>query len=137
MEAFLLLFSDNLMEALVLPPHVAYVWKVILGFGLYQPLYVWIIASLGAIIGTSLNWGLGKILLTCRQKEVIIWESDFIDKASALSEKYGAWLLLFCWVPVLGTVLTLAAGFLSVRFLPMLGLVTIGNAMYFASVVFG
>lgn len=136
-EALLFLFSDNLMDALILPPHAAYAWKVMLIFGSYPLSTIWGIATLGSVAGMVLNWGFGKILLTCRQKEIIIMESDLIDKSSVLFTRYGVWLLLFSWIPVIGTLTVIASGFLSVRFLPMLVLVSIAEAGYFAAKIFG
>ena len=135
-ELWVFLLSDTLLDVLLFPPHEAYVWKAMLGFGGYDIWKLSAFATVGAILGTVLNWGMGRALLACRQREIIMMESPRIDRASAFFQVYGVWLLVFCWVPVIGVVITLASGFLTVRFLPMLALVTLTNAAFYAYQIF-
>lgn len=137
LEAYSLLFADSLMEILVLPPHVAYVLKTMLGFGGYQTLWMFACVSGGVVAGSLINWLLGRLLINCRDKEWVIVETPKLDKAMAFCRKFLSWLLLLGWVPGLGGILMMVAGFSKVRFLPALLWVSIGTMGYYAWVVMG
>jgi membrane protein YqaA with SNARE-associated domain len=57
------------------------------------------------------------------------------DRAAGYFQRYGVWLLLLSWVPVVGDPLTLVAGSLRVRLLPFLLLVSTGKAARYGAIL--
>lgn len=134
-ELYSFLFADNLMGTLALPPHTAYVLRAMLGFGGYPPAQMLIFSSLGVVVGTLLNWLLGRMLITCRDKEWVIVDTPRLDKLRGFFRKYLAWSMAFTWVPGLGAVISLFAGFCKVRFWPALLFAGIGTTAYYAVLI--
>ena len=84
--------------------------------------------SLGALLtyfmGYSLNW---------KRKET---ESKH-PKARLFCQRYGAAALLLSWLPIVGDLLPLAAGWLKLAVLPSVFLIVIGKAMRYWVIVSG
>lgn len=114
-EAFSLLFADSFMGGVILPPHSPYVLKVMHGFGGYSPLLMLLCVGLGMVLAMTVNWLLGRALITCRDKEWVLVKTPRVDKCAAVFKQYLAWLLVLAWFPVLGPVLSVVAGFAKVR----------------------
>lgn len=136
LETYSLLFADNLMDALLLPPHTAYIFKVMLGFGGFSPWLMLICASFGAMLGMLANWLLGRMLITCRDKEWVIAETPKLDKWAANFRKYGAWLLLLSWLPGIGGLIALVAGFSKVKFWMALLFTGVGTVAYYMYIIY-
>jgi membrane protein YqaA with SNARE-associated domain len=84
-------------------------------------------ASLGNILGSVFNWLLGFYLFKYMHKKWFPFKENQINTASKRFYKFGAWSLLFTWVPIIGAPLTFVAGFLKVNFLVFLALVAVGK----------
>ncbi|AFL69566.1 YqaA family protein [Sulfurospirillum barnesii] len=66
-------------------------------------------ATLGNTLGSFLNYFLGKYATNfCLRKGYM--KEKHLSKATLLFEKYGAWSLLFAWLPLIGDPLTFVAG---------------------------
>ena len=85
------------------------------------------VASVGNVLGSLLNWYLGKYLQHFQQRRWFPVKPEQLDKASRWYLKYGKWSLLLSWVPIIGDPLTVIAGVLREPFLPFLLLVTIAK----------
>lgn len=86
-----------------------------------------IIATIGNVIGSLTNYGLGYWAgKTVIQRWLRMSESEFV-RAEERFKKYGIAALLFAWVPIIGDPLTVMAGILRIRMLWFLALVTIGK----------
>lgn len=94
-------------------------------------------ATLGNTAGAALNWALGRWLTHFAGRRWFPVSPAWIDRASGWFRRYGTWLLLFSWVPIVGDPLTMAAGLLRVRFAPFLLLVASGKAIRYAAVIGG
>jgi membrane protein YqaA with SNARE-associated domain len=71
----------------------------------------WIIlfASVGNILGSGLNYALGRVIERYRGRRWFSVSDAPLDKARAWYLKWGVWTLLFSWAP-LGDALTIVAG---------------------------
>jgi membrane protein YqaA with SNARE-associated domain len=55
-----------------------------------------------------------------------------LEAASGWFNRYGVWVLLLAWVPIIGDPLTVVAGLLRVRFWLFLMLVAVGKVARYA-----
>lgn len=71
----------------------------------------WIVlfASVGNILGSGLNYLLGRLIERFRGRRWFPVTEDQLDRARAWYLKWGVWSLLFSWAP-LGDALTIVAG---------------------------
>ncbi|WNY99920.1 YqaA family protein [Sulfurospirillum sp. 'SP'] len=74
-----------------------------------SPTLLLAIATLGNTLGSFVNYILGKYATDFALSKGYMKEKHLI-KASSLFEKYGAWSLLFSWLPIIGDPLTFVAG---------------------------
>ena len=84
-------------------------------------------ASLGNILGSVFNWLLGFYLFKYVNEKWFPFKESQINTASKRFNKFGAWSLLFAWVPIIGDPLTFVAGILRVNFFLFLVLVAFGK----------
>lgn len=74
-----------------------------------SPTLLLAIATLGNTLGSFINYILGKYATDFALSKGSMKEKHLI-KASSVFEKYGAWSLLFSWLPIIGDPLTFVAG---------------------------
>ncbi len=87
-----------------------------------HPVYLLIImATLGNTLGGLTNYLIGLWLPLKSQ------EKQSTQKALFFIQRYGLWALLFSWLPVIGDLLCLVAGWLKMRLLPVAVLIMIGK----------
>lgn len=87
------------------------------------------VATFGNTMGTLVNWGVGRYLLRWSDRSWFPFSQRQLARASERFNRYGAWSLLFSWIPIIGDPLTFAAGVLKVRFALFLPLVTVGKSL--------
>ena len=111
MSAYAGLFLTAFGAATLLPLQSE---AVLVGLLLTENYTVWLlllVASLGNVLGSSVNWWLGR--------HVSRWgpiagspQGKDLERAGSYYHRYGRWSLLLSWVPVIGDPLTLLAGVL-------------------------
>ena len=121
------LFLVALLSASILPLQSEAVLAGLLLSNNYPVGLLLIVASVGNVLGSLLNWYLGKYLQHFQQRRWFPVKPEQLDKASRWYLKYGKWSLLLSWVPIIGDPLTVIAGVLREPFLPFLLLVTIAK----------
>jgi len=124
---YISLFTISFLAATILPFSSELTLAGLITTSNYDNLLLLIVASLGNILGSVVNWILG---FYSRNLATIKWfpfKGDQIEKSSKWFNKLGKWSLLFSWVPIIGDPLTLAAGLLRVKFIEFIILVTIGK----------
>jgi membrane protein YqaA with SNARE-associated domain len=84
-------------------------------------------ASLGNIIGSVINWALGRSIERFGGRRWFPASPAQLDRASRWYQKYGRYSLLLSWVPVIGDPITLIAGVLREPLLPFLILVSVAK----------
>ncbi|NTJ63222.1 DedA family protein [Agrobacterium rhizogenes] len=93
----------------------------------YSALWLVITASLGNILGSVVNWMLGRGIERFRDRRWFPVGSDTLDHARGWYRRYGRWSLLASWVPVIGDPITVVAGVLREPLLTFLLFVTIAK----------
>ncbi|NQV84352.1 MAG: DedA family protein [Rhodospirillales bacterium] len=135
MEGYLALFVSALLAATILPFSSEAVLVGLLAAGRYDVVGLWVVASLGNVLGACINWWLGRFCLHWQEHRWFPVSKNQLDRASKWYSRTGVWSLLLAWVPVIGDPLTFAAGILKVDFRLFVLLVTIGKAGRYAAVV--
>ncbi|MNF38885.1 Inner membrane protein YqaA [compost metagenome] len=69
-----------------------------------------LIATTGNVLGSIVNWLLGRSIEHLRERRWFPMSPQQLDKAQRSYQRYGHWSLLLSWVPIIGDPLTLIAG---------------------------
>ena len=85
------------------------------------------VASLGNILGSVINWLIGRGVERFRDRKWFPVNEAQLERAQRQYNRFGYWSLLLAWVPVIGDPLTLVAGILREPLWRFLALVSIGK----------
>jgi membrane protein YqaA with SNARE-associated domain len=120
------LFLTALIAATILPmqSEAALVALILADYSL--PLLL-ISASVGNVLGSLVNWLLGRSIERFRDARWFPASAAAMARAEAWYRRYGRWSLLLSWAPIVGDPLTVVAGVLRERLWVFLTLVTIAK----------
>jgi membrane protein YqaA with SNARE-associated domain len=76
----------------------------------YSTELLFAVATLGNVLGSAVNWYLGRSVERFRNKRWFPVSQNTLENAQRSYLRYGHWTLLLSWVPVIGDPLTLVAG---------------------------
>lgn len=124
--AYLGLFGAALLAATIVPAQSEAVLFGLLVAGYPAPALV-AVASVGNVLGSCVNWLLGRLLIGVEDRPWFPIRREGIARAEAWYRRYGRWSLLLSWVPLVGDPLTVAAGLLREPFPVFLALVTVAK----------
>ena len=85
------------------------------------------VASIGNVLGSVVNWLLGRGIERFRDRRWFPVSAVALDRARGWYRRYGKWSLLMSWAPIIGDPLTVVAGVLREPFPIFLLLVTIAK----------
>jgi membrane protein YqaA with SNARE-associated domain len=120
------LFAAALIAATILPMQSEAALAAML-LGGHAPLAVVTVASVGNILGSVINWGLGRGITRYRDRRWFPASPAALARAEGWYRRWGKWSLLLAWVPVVGDPLTVMAGVLREPFGVFLALVTLAK----------
>lgn len=98
------------------------------------------VASLGNVLGSLVNWLLGRGIERFRYRRWFPVGPASLDRAQAWYQRYGKWSLLLSWMPVIGDPLTVVAGVLREPlpvFLAWVAVAKVGRYLVVAGVTLG
>ena len=121
------LFAAALVAATILPAQSELLLAGLLSAGQQNPWLLVAFASAGNVLGSIVNWGLGRFLIHLRHRRWFPLKPSVYERAVGWFDKYGLWSLLLAWVPVIGDPLTVVAGALRIDLLRFTVLVAIGK----------
>ncbi|MCA0400295.1 MAG: DedA family protein [Proteobacteria bacterium] len=124
------LFVAAFAAATILPAQSELVLAGLLLAGKYNDALLLLVASIGNVLGSLLNWALGRGVEHFRHRSWFPVSAADLDKAQAYYQRWGYWSLLASWVPLIGDPLTVAAGVMReplVRFLLLVSLAKTGR----------
>jgi membrane protein YqaA with SNARE-associated domain len=101
----------------------------------YSPALLLIVASIGNILGSVINWMLGRFIEHFRDRSWFPASPAALARAQRWYQRYGKWSLLLSWVPIIGDPLTLIAGVMREPLPVFLLLVTIAKVGRYIAVL--
>ncbi|MCW5728489.1 YqaA family protein [Parvibaculum sp.] len=129
LAAYAGLFLSAFVAATLLPMQSE---AVLVGLLMTETYPVWAlvaVASAGNILGSAVNWGLGRAFMHLDARPWFPVSAAKIEQASGWYRRYGRWSLLLSWMPIVGDPLTLVAGILREPFPTFLALVAIAKTL--------
>ena len=127
MIAYVALFLSALVAATILPMQSEAVLAALLVAGAHPASLLLIVATTGNVLGSLINWYLGRYLLHFKDRRWFPASDARLEHAQTWYRRYGRWSLLGSWLPIIGDPLTVAAGLMREPLAPFLVLVTIAK----------
>lgn len=121
------LFASSFLSATLLPGNSEVVLVAMLLSGVSQPWLLVLIATMGNSLGGLTNVILGRFF-PLREK------SRWQEKAVGWLKRYGAATLLLSWMPVIGDLLCLLAGWMRISWGSVLFFLCLGKALRYVLV---
>lgn len=134
------LFLSALIAATILPAQSEIVLAALLRSGEWSIWGLLFSASIGNVLGSLINYGLGRGAETFSDRPWFPASATALARAQRWYAKYGRWSLLLSWMPIVGDPLTVAAGLLREpiwRFLLLVTIAKVGRYAILAVVVLG
>lgn len=122
------MFFSALLAATIFPAQSEAVLLALTASGRYSLWVLFVVASIGNILGAVVNWWLGLGIERFHQHPWFPIREKALHRAQAWYHRYGKWSLLLSWMPIIGDPLTVAAGVMRERFPVFLGIVAIAKA---------
>ncbi len=119
------LFISSFLAATIIPVASEALLILMLSMG-YDPIISLTSATIGNTLGGWLNYMIGRMGNPYWLK-VFGATLERINKWKNTVNKYGSWMALFSWLPIIGDVLGIALGFFRVRILPTFLFIFIGK----------
>lgn len=122
---YFILFSTAFISATLFPlgSEALLIYDITQGHNIYLLLFF---ATFGNSLGSIVNYFLG-----LKGEEYLInkklLNEKYIIKAKTYFDKYGAWSILFSWLPIIGDPITFVAGILKYDFKKFLILVVVAK----------
>lgn len=128
------LFLAALIAATILPmqSEAALVGLLLAG---YSPGWLLLVASLGNVLGSAINWVLGRAIDRYGSRRWFPASGAALERAKRWYGRYGRWSLLLSWAPIVGDPLTVVAGVLGEKLPIFLLLVTIAKVGRYLAVI--
>lgn len=121
------LFTVAFIAATVLPMQSEAVLAGLLLGSPFSPAILITVASIGNVLGSIVNWLLGRGIDRFRDRRWFPASGAELDRATSWYQRYGKWTLLLSWVPIIGDPLTVIAGVLREPLLSFVILVAIAK----------
>lgn len=127
MIAYVALFLSALVAATILPMQSEAVLAGLLIAGAHPASVLLIVATTGNVLGSLINWYLGRYLLHFKDRRWFPASDAQLERARTWYRRYGRWSLLGSWLPVVGDPLTVVAGLMREPLAPFLLLVAVAK----------
>ncbi|CAH1661084.1 MULTISPECIES: YqaA family protein [unclassified Chelatococcus] len=130
--AYFGLFATALAAATIIPMQSEAVLVAML-MADYTPWLVIGVASVGNVLGSVINWLLGRGIERFSDRRWFPVKASALQRAQGWYQRYGRWSLLLSWMPIIGDPLTVVAGVLREPLPIFLALVTVAKVGRYAA----
>lgn len=121
------LFGAAFLAATILPAQSELLLVYLLRSGTHDWSLLLLVATIGNVLGSILNWFVGRWIEQFRGKRWFPVSTDVLERAEHWYSRWGKWSLLLSWAPVFGDALTIVAGMLRTSFIPFMALVLVAK----------
>ncbi|MBW7984570.1 YqaA family protein [Enterobacillus tribolii] len=121
------MFASSFLSATLLPGNSEIVLTVLLLAERFSPWLLVSVAVVGNVLGGMTNVVIGRLLPEIKHQRGLA-------PARRWLEKYGAPALLLSWVPVIGDLLCVLAGWMRLSWMPVVVYLTVGKALRYVVV---
>ena len=104
------LFLGNILAATIVPFSSDALYIAVLAAS-GQTVPCFIVATLGNWLGSLITYGMGRLGKWEWLEKWFKVKRETLEKQKRYVDRYGVWLSLIAWVPIIGDVLVLALGF--------------------------
>lgn len=132
LAGYLGLFFAAFGAATLLPMQSEAVLVGLLISGHYSLWVLLTIATAGNVLGSGVNWWLGRSVERFKDRRWFPVSPRHLEKARTHYQRWGHWSLLLSWVPIIGDPLTLVAGVMREPFWRFLLIVTVAKGARYA-----
>lgn len=129
MIAYAGLFASALVAATLLPMQSEAVLVALIVQGDHPVALLLIVATVGNVLGSLINWALGRFLLRFKHKRWFPASDTQLAHAQGWYQRYGRWSLLGSWLPIIGDPITVVAGIMREPLLSFVCLVTLAKGL--------
>jgi len=132
---YLSLFFVSFISATLFPmgSEAVLLYDLSLGYSLFL---LWLVATTGNTLGSLLNYWLGLKGEVFLEKRGYL-SGEKMQKAYRRFEKWGGWVLLLSWMPIIGDPLTFIAGVLRYDLRKFVMIVSLAKGMRYAVLIGG
>lgn len=127
LAAYLGLFSSALIASTLFPAQSELVLAGLLIAGKQPAWLLIVVATVGNVLGSAINWWLGIYLEHFRDRRWFPFKAQALERAVGWYHRYGRWSLLLSWMPIIGDPLTLVAGVLREPFRSFIAIVFVAK----------
>lgn len=103
--------------------------------GNHTPLALLIVASTGNILGSLVNYALGRYALRYQDRRWFPVSPKRLTQAQDWFTRWGKYSVLGAWLPLIGDPITVAAGVMQMNWLTFLLLVTLSKTLRYAALL--
>ena len=125
--AYLGLFASAFLAATLIPAQSESVLVYLIATGDQSISLLVAVASLGNVLGSILNWYLGRGIEHYRDRRWFPVSAGKLERAQGWYARYGRWTLLASWLPIVGDPLTVVAGVMREPLPSFIAIVTIAK----------
>lgn len=93
------------------------------------------VASVGNILGSVLNYWLGRTALHYQDRKWFPVSPARLARCQAWVSRWGQWTVLLAWAPIIGDPITVAAGVMKMGFIRFLILVSLSKTLRYVVVL--
>ncbi len=128
------LFAIAFTAASILPMQSEAALAGLLLTGSFPPAALILVASVGNVLGSIVNWLIGRGIERFRNRSWFPASPAKLDRAAKWYHRFGRWSLLLSWLPVVGDPLTVVAGVLREPLWSFVVLVTVAKVARYLGV---
>lgn len=131
------LFAAALLAATIVPAQSEALLVALVVKGDVAPWLLVTVASIGNVLGSLVNWLLGRGFKRFRDRRWFPVKPGALERAQGWYHRWGRWSLLLAWVPIIGDPLTVVAGTMCEPLRTFLPLVAAGKVARYAVLALG
>lgn len=132
---YFMLFAASFLAATIIPAQSEALLFGLLSLNEHPVWALLLVASVGNILGSCVNYLLGRGLIHLEGKRWFPIAKSQMITAESWYRRYGRWSLLLAWIPIIGDPLTIVAGILREPFPIFLALVSVAKIGRYCAVI--